>query len=362
MIPLMKPDIENGEIEAAVESLKHDKYVLGESVIKFEENFALYMGSKHAVSVNSGTSGLILSLSALGIKDGDQVLTTPMSFVATANSIIHFNAKPVFCDISMRNYNIDVEKTKTMTRGKKTAIPVHLYGNPVDITEMSEICREENVPIIEDACQAHGSEYGNKKIGTFGAAGVFSFYPSKNMTVCGDGGMVITDNDEIAAKVRKLRDYGRVSKYVHDELGYALRLNSVNAAIGLVQLRKLDKMNDARRNLAKLYTQKLADIEELIPPQETKNGKHVFHMFVVRTERRDDVIAAMKRCGIECGVHYPIPIHLQPLFKRLFGFADGMFPNAERLSRDCLSLPIFPSMTKDELNCVSENLHIFFGR
>ena len=357
-ILLSKPVFTEEMKEAAIDALQNEFFVLGESVSKFEEEFARYIGTKYAVSVNSGTFALASSLIALGIEKGDKILTTPMSFIATANAIIHAGGIPVFLDIENDTGNIALDRVgylPDIPKDIKAIIPVHLYGNPCDMDKIKEF-KERGLFVIEDACQAHGAEYKGKKAGSISDVGCFSFYSVKNMTVGGDGGMVTTNNEEIVEKIKILRDCGRISKYEHSMIGYTARLNTVNAAIGCVQLRHLDEWNDKRRFAAGIYQQNLP--KELLLRE---NGNSVYHIFAIRSKRRDKIIQHLKENGIETGIHYPIPIHLQPIYKKLFGYKEGSYPSSERFSREVISLPMFPEITKDEVKFACEKIREVIG-
>jgi len=361
-IPLAKPIFDEEMRDAALNALENERFVLGESVLKFEEEFARYCGVKYAVSTSSGTHALHLSLLALGVKLRDRVVTTPYSFIATANSALHVGGVPVFVDVSMESYNLDPKALKEIRDdGVKAVIPVHLYGFPADMRAILDFADEHGVFVVEDACQAHGAEYFGRKVGSIGDVGCFSFYPSKNMTVCGDGGMVVTNDEEVAERVAKLRDCGRASHYEHDLVGFTSRLNTVNAAIGRVQLRRLDEWNRRRRRNAELYNRLLAGVGDVIlPPATTAEIKPVYHLYVIRTRFRDQLKSWLEKNGIQCGVHYPIPIHLQPVYRRMFGYKRGDFPNSEILADTVLSLPMFPELKRDEIEYVCEKIQEFF--
>jgi len=362
-IPLAKPIFDEEMKNAALDALQNERFVMGESVFKFEEEFARYCGVKYAVSTSSGTSALHLSLIALGIKQGDRVVTTSYSFIATANVALHAGAIPVFVDVNIKNYNINPRLVKPkLSNGVKALIPVHLYGFPADMNPILELSQDHKFVVVEDACQAHGAEYHRKKVGSIGNVGCFSFYPSKNMTVCGDGGMVVTDDGEVAKMVAKLRDCGRVSHYEHDVVGFTCRLNTVNAAIGRVQLRRLDEWNEKRRYVAKMYSRLLSDLDGIVLPPQEDNIKPVYHLYVIRTPFRDKLKAWLERNGIQCGVHYPTPVHLQPIYRKLFGYKEGDFPVSEYVSKTVLSLPMFPDLGKDEVMYVCEKIHEFFNQ
>jgi dTDP-4-amino-4,6-dideoxygalactose transaminase len=360
-IPLGRPEMTDEMIEAASHALRNERLVMGESVKKFEEEFARFIGTEHAISCSSGTNALQLALIAAKVC-GKEVLTTPFSFIATANSVIEAGATPTFADVSEDDYNLDPAHTVDAI-GAKTAciLPVHLYGQPTDMDPLTEICQERGMVLIEDACQAHGAVYKGKKVGSIGDLACFSFYPTKNMTVGGDGGMVTTDDDRMAKEITKLRDCGRVSRYLHDVVGYTSRLNTCNAAIGRVQLRRLDGYNERRRELAKVYADELRGLNQVkLPPLGGKGVVPVFHLFVIRCERRDDLAKHLEAQGIEVGVHYPIPIHLQPIYKEMYGYKGGEFPVSETISQELMSLPIFPSLGEGEVRQVCDAIKGFY--
>jgi perosamine synthetase len=357
-IPLAKPIFDKEMQDAAVNALQNERFVLGESVSKFEEEFAKYCGTDYALSVSSGTDALRISLLAAGFKPGDAAITTPASFIASANAIIHAQGQPLFADINMQTYTVDPKKLeKQVTSKTRALIPVHLYGYPAEMDEINALAEKCNLIVVEDACQAHGAKYRGKRIGSLGTVGCFSFYPSKNMTVCGDGGMITTNDQKIAALASKLRDCGRKSQYVHDIIGYTSRLNTVNAAIGRVQLRRLDGWNEKRRQIAKEYNSALKNVEGLIlPPMQTKDIEPVYHIYVVRTKRRDQLKSGLESQGVSCGVHYALPIHLQPIYQEMFGQTEGSYPNAEELCKTCLTIPIYPGLEKAEISFICEQV------
>jgi perosamine synthetase len=362
-IPLSKPILDEEMKEAALYALQNERFVFGESVHKFEEEFARYCGTKFAVSTASGTAALVLSLVAQGVRGGE-VVTTPASFVASANSIIHSGATPRFADIVLEDYTIDPSRVRTSICSRtKAIIPVHLYGYPATMNELCEVASEHGISVIEDACQAHGASYNDRKLGSIGEAGCFSFFPSKNMTVGGDGGMVVTNDEVVKESVASLRDCGRAkgSKYLHDKIGYTERLNTVQAAIGRVQLKRLDAWNESRRQIASQYDRLLSDLDGLVtPPRENTLASPVYHMYVIRCPRRDDLRAWLDHAGVETGIHYPDPIHLQPIYREMFGFKGGEFPNSETLCRNALSIPMHPALTPDEVKYVSESIRKFY--
>ena len=346
-IPLGKPIFDKEMEEAALDALRNERFVLGESVHKFEEEFAKYCGTDFAVSTSSGTDALKIAMLAAGIHPGDAVVTSPASFIASANAIIHAQGTPHFSDINPETNNIDPSKMeKAITATTKAVIPVHLYGYPADMNSINDLGDKRGLIVIEDACQAHGASYSGKKTGSLGFIGCFSFYSSKNMTVGGDGGMITISDEKIAAAAMKLRDCGRKSQYVHDIIGFTSRLNSVNAAIGRVQLKRLDAWNKHRREAAKIYDRYLEGVGDLVFRQAFTTVEPVYHLYVVRTKHRDELKTWLESQGIGCGVHYALPIHLQPIYRQMFGYAEGAYPNAEELSKTCLSLPIFPKLQR----------------
>ncbi len=365
-IHLMWPELDKEMIEAAIQAWQNEKMVMGESVFKFEEEFARYVGVKHAISTNSGTMALSLALLGSKLKNGSKVLTTPFTFIATSNSIIHANMMPIFADIKLENYILDPQESEKILRKDKVGgiMPVHLYGHPADMDAFMELKEKYNLVLVEDCAQAHGAEWKGKKLGSIGDFGAFSFYSAKNMTVGGDGGMVTTNDDEAAEKIRSLRDCGRKDKYTHIYVGYTARLNTANAAIGRVQLRRLDKWNERRREIADLYCRLLGDVEEITLPPKDTYGKSVYHLFVIRTKNgeRDKLKKYLNDNDIEVGIHYPMANNQQPVYQELFGFRGGEFPNSEEAARNVLSLPMYPGLKDDEVKYVSERIKEYYGR
>ncbi len=364
----MEPILDDEMLQVTINSFKNEKFLRGKSVEKFEEEFARFIETKFAIAVNSGTSALLLSLIAMGVKEGDYVVTTPATFIATANSILCAGSKPLFADISLKTYNLDpleLEKVIQQHKSKvKAIIPVHLYGHPCKMGAILDIAEKYDLYVLEDACQAHGATYNNKKVGSLGIAGAFSFYPSKNMTVCGDGGMVTTNDEEFANRIRSLRDVGRRKgeSYLHVYVGYSARMSSVNAAIGRVQLNYLEVWNRRRRELARSYKEKLEGVGDIIlPPTSNAEIKPAWHLYVIRTQYRDSLRKFLWSRNIQCGVHYPIPVHLQPPYRRL-GFTRGMCPNAEKWAKAVVSLPLHPSLSDKEIEYVIACIKEFYRK
>lgn len=354
LIPLARPVFDSEMRDAAIAAFD-EHYLLGESVARFEDEFAKYHGVKYGVAVASGTAALQFSYMSLNSRF---VATTPLTFIATANAAIHARAQPIFRDIDSRTLNLFPHGLKTLKCSEGlTVAPVYLYGRPADMETIQGICREMRFGLVADACQAHGATYKNKPIGSLADATCFSFYPSKNVTVCGDGGMVITDDEEIAAKVRKLRDCGRVSKYEHDVIGYTSRMSSVAASIGLVQLKRLPEWVRRRRFLAAEYHKVLSDFTDIqLPLTDSETYQSAWHLYVIRTQNRDALSQFLKEKGIETGVHYPIPVHLQPIYRKLYGYSEGAYHYAEEAAKTVLSLPIYPSLTDDELLYICDSI------
>ena len=347
-IPFFVQELTDEMEEAVVNALRNESFVNGESVSKFEEEFARYIGTKYAVSVNSGNSALQLSLMALDIDGNIQKVATPTnSFIASANCIRMTNAQPILTDINARDGGIDVN---SITEKVNAIIPVHISGNPCDFDSVKTFAEEQKIPIIEDACQAHGAIYKNKKVGSLSDVGCFSFYPTKNMTVGGDGGMSTTNNEEIANKIRSIRDNGRKTKNEFDKLGFTMRLNTINAAIGRIQLKHLDEKNSRRREIVSIYKENL--IEDCILP-ENANGKSVYHQIVIRHENRDKIRKELTNNDIGSAIYYEKPIHLQPLYLEY----DYKLPNSEKFAKEVLSLPSYPSLTNDHLLEICEHVN-----
>tara|TARA_B100000676_G_C18029713_1_gene817856 strand:+ start:17 stop:1075 length:1059 start_codon:yes stop_codon:yes gene_type:complete len=350
-IPFFVQEFTNEMEEAAINALRNESFVGGESVLKFEDEFAQYTGTKYAVSVNSGNSALQISLMSLGIGNKSKVITPTNSFIASANCIRMTNAEPVLLDIDMNDGEIDLSNCKDDVNA---IIPVHIYGNPCDFDSVKSFANEKNIPIIEDACQAHGAEYKGKKVGSLGDIGCFSFYPTKNMTVGGDGGMATTNNEEIAQKIKSIRDNGRKTKNEFDKLGFTMRLNTVNAAIGRIQLKHLDEKTLRRREIVSIYRENLT--QDCILP-ENKQGKSVYHQIVLKHEKRDEIRRELTNSDIGSAIYYETPIHKQEIYQN-YGFE---LPNSEKFSKLILSLPSYPQLTNDQVIEICECINKVIG-
>ncbi|MBC7237679.1 MAG: DegT/DnrJ/EryC1/StrS family aminotransferase [Chloroflexi bacterium] len=345
------------DVDAAVARIfENGSFILGAEVRDFEQAFAHYCHTGYAVGVSSGTAALQLSLMACDIGPGDEVITTPFTFIATAAAISHVGARPVFVDIDPRTYNIDPAKIKAaITPRTRAILPVHLYGQPADMDPILELARRHGLRVIEDACQAVGATYHGRKAGSMGDLGCFSFYPSKNLGGAGDGGMVVTNDKELAERVRILRDHGRTDHYGHQRIGFTHRLDALQAAVLGAKLRYLDTWNEMRRAHAATYNELLASCD-LVTPFEAEGCRSVYHLYVVRVSRRDELLAALHESGIGAGVHYPCPVHLQPAYAEL-GLSRGSHPIAETCADTVLSLPMYPEMTREHIDQVVEALN-----
>lgn len=343
-----------GEIDAAVQrTLDRGMFASNQAVASFEDDFARYCDTRYCVAVNSGTSALHLALIASGVQAGDEVITTPFTFIATSWAISYVGAKPAFVDVDPRTCNLDVEQIARAIGPKTRAIlPVHLYGQMADLEPIRELCMKHGLALIEDAAQAHGGEYNGHRAGSYGDLGCFSFYPTKNLGAFGEAGAITTNNEKLAARLRHLRDHAQIEKYRHEEIGFNYRMDELQGAILAIKLRHLDDWNLARSELAKSYASKLAGTA-LTLPFESLGRKHVWHLFVVRSPQRDHLCRELSRASIGTGLHYPLPLHLQPAYRHL-GHRPGDFPVAEKLANECLSLPMFPQLKRTELDHICD--------
>jgi dTDP-4-amino-4,6-dideoxygalactose transaminase len=326
-------------------------YVLGPKVSEFERTFADYVGAKHCVGVNSGTSALHLALICADVGRWDEVITVPMTFIATSWAVSYVGARPVFVDVDSKTYTMDpAQVERRITPRTRAILPVHLYGQTADLEPLLDISRRRGIPLIEDAAQAHGAEYRGKRAGTFGLAGCYSFYPGKNLGALGEGGAVVTDDDDVAARTRALRDHGQSRRYHHDELGFNYRMDALQGAVLGLKLKYLDRWTEARSRLADRYRTLLRDLPLQLPEVAPANH-HAWHLFVVLHSERDQLRCELESRGVQTGMHYPIPLHLQKAYRHL-GHREGEFPIAERIGRDCLTLPLFPEMTIQQQDAV----------
>ena len=340
------------QIEQAVHKiLKGGWFILSEELANFEEEFSRYIGTKFGIGVNSGSDALLLAVQALGIGDGDEVLTVSHTFISTVDSIVRNGAKPVFVDIDPDTYCIDpAQIEKKVTKKTRAIIPVHLYGNPADMTSIMEIAQKYNLHVIEDASQAHGARYKGKRVGSIGDVGCFSFYPAKNLGAYGDGGMVVTNNSELAKKLRMLRNYGQPEKNVHAFVGVNSRLDEIQAAVLRVKLKYLDQWNQRRREIAGQYDTLLSELP-VITPIAKEFAEHVYHLYVIKCRQRDALRQNLLQHNIHTQIHYPIPVHKQKAYQDL-GF-DIRLPITERICDEILSLPMHPWLSESDVQTVA---------
>lgn len=336
------------EIDAAVFStLESGHFILGPQVVKFEESAASYLGVKHAIGLASGTDALVIALRALNIGDGDEVIIPAYTFFATAGTVMSVGAKPVIVDIDPQSYQIDVSRIEAaITPKTKAVIPVHLYGHPSEMNPILEIARKYNLKVIEDNAQAFGAEYLGKKTGALGEVGCLSFFPTKNLGAYGDGGMVVTNDEALAEQMRMLRAHGWKKKYYSETVGYNSRLDAMQAAILQAKFPHLDEWNEKRRELSKRYNERLAPLG-IITPVEREWAKHVYHLYIVRSPKRDELQAFLKQKGIASEVYYPLPPHLAVPCRK-FGYKEGDFPHAEKAAKETLALPLYPELTLEQ--------------
>ncbi|EEH96747.1 DegT/DnrJ/EryC1/StrS family aminotransferase [Clostridium tertium] len=367
--------------KAALGVLSSANYIMGKTVTDFEKEFADFIGVKHAISVGNGTDALVLALKSMGIGEGDEVITTPFTFFATAETISAVGATPVFVDVDKETFNIDVTKIEEKITSKTKAImPVHIFGQSADMDEINEIAKKHNLYVIEDACQAVGGKYKGRKIGTLGDVACFSFFPTKNLGCAGDGGMIVTDNDEIAIIARALRTHGSGEngqkaynllnnieeeiktaegandtvynplKYYNYLIGYNTRLDAIQAAILSVKLKEIDSWNAKRREIVQLYNEALQN-SDLVTPVARDYNDHVYHMYILQSENREEVLTKLKEAGIATGVYYPVPLHLQKVYKNL-EYKEGDMPVSEYLSHRTFAIPVYPELTKEQIDYI----------
>lgn len=350
------------EIDAAIQRVVNStNFILGKEVAEFERAFARYVGAKGTVGVASGTAALHLALLACGLGPGAEVITTAYSFIATAEAISHTGATPVFIDIDPQTYNIDPARVEAaITPRTKAILPVHLFGQPAEMKPLMDIAQRRNLWLVEDAAQAHGAEYRGQRCGTIGHLACFSFYPGKNLGAYGDAGAVTGNDESLLEKVRKLRDHGRTTKYEHDELGFGERIDALQSAILGVKLPHLEAWTEARRAHARFYDELLADCD-LVRPYQSPAARHVFHLYTVRTPRRDELLAHLKQKGIGAAVHYPVPLHRQPTYLKL-GYGDVSLPVTEKVADEILSLPMYPELSVEQISYIAEAVKEVTGR
>lgn len=350
------------EIEAAIaRTIDRCSFCLGPDVAQFEKDFAQYCGANHCVGYNSGTSALHVAMLLLGVGRDDEVITTPMTFVATSWAISYVGAKPVFVDIDDATFNLDPQRIESaITPRTKAVMPVHLYGHPFDIDPILAVCQKHNLPLVEDAAQAHGAKYKGKTIGTFGQISCFSFYPGKNLGACGEGGALVTSNPDFDKRGRALRDHGSTVRYYHDEVGFNYRMEGIQGAVLAIKLKHLNDWTRGRQRVAKRYTELLADTP-LKLPRQADWAEAVWHLYVVRHPKRDELKKHLEANGVGCALHYPLPLHLQKCYADL-GHQAGSFPIAEKAAAECLSLPIFPELTEEQIQRVVAVIKDFFRK
>jgi dTDP-4-amino-4,6-dideoxygalactose transaminase len=356
-IPLSRVFLNDEIRAAALRALESGSYILGKECEAFEVELATYVGTKHAVLCSSWTAGGFLLHKAMGLKPGDEILVPSHTAFPTIEPMIHFGARPVFIDID-ESYCLDVDLLEASITPRTVGIlPVHIYGHPANLDRILEIARKRNLWVIEDCAQAHGARFKGKPVGAIGIAAVFSFFPSKNLTVMGDGGCITTNDTALADELRMLRNHGRKSKYVHEMVGYNLRFNEIQAAIGRVELRNLDRLNEHRRRVATRYTERLGDFVETPPEKDWASS--VYHMYVIRSERRDQLAKHLQSKGISTGIHYPVANHQQPAITRLYPDLPTL-PRTEQAVDQILSLPIYGELPMEDVDDVCDAVLEFF--
>ena len=346
--------IEQEVLPMMSKAMANGAFVGGQQVSDFENEFAEFCESKFCVGLASGTDAIRFALMAVGVGEGDEVITVPNTFIATTEAISQVGAKPVFVDIYPDTYNIYISQIEDkITEKTKAIIPVHLYGQPADIDPILEIGQKQGIPVIEDACQAHGALYKGRKAGSLGAVGCFSFYPGKNLGAFGEGGAIVTQNEEIANKIRMIRDHGQVKKYFHQIEGYNGRLDAIQAGVLRIKLKRLDNWNRSRRENAALYNEVLSEIHGVTIPVEADFARSVYHLYVILVDKREKLQDFLGSKGITTGLHYPLPLHLQQAYGYL-GYKKGNFPVTEEVATRLLSLPMFPELAREQIEYVAQ--------
>ena len=363
-VPFLDLKIQYKQIEQEVipmltDAMSNAAFIGGPQVIGFETEFAEFCDSRYSVGVNSGTDALRFALMAVGVKPGDEVITVPNTFIATTEAISQVGAMPVFIDIDPKTYNMDTSAIKEkITKKTKAIVPVHLYGQPADMDPIMSIAKEYSISVIEDACQAHGATYKDKKAGSIGTVGCFSFYPGKNLGAYGEGGAVVTQDKEIAKKISMIRDHGQAEKYFHEIEGYNGRLDAIQAGVLRIKLKRLKEWNKARRNNAKHYDTLLSKVDGIIIPFEANSTQSVYHLYVILLDDRDKLQKYLMDKGIATGLHYPVPLHLQKAYSYM-GYREGAFPVSENAAKRLLSLPMFPELSKEQIEYVCSSIKEF---
>jgi dTDP-4-amino-4,6-dideoxygalactose transaminase len=368
-VPLSKPYVDQEIKGKVLEVIDSGQYILGSESKNFEKEFSQFIGSKHAVLTSSGTSAIFLCLKALGVGPGDGILVPSLTAFPTVEPIFHVGAIPVFVDVG-ETFTVNPRHLEMLLKNHaawptgvqkmKGILPVHLYGHSADMDLILGLAEKYRLFVLEDCCQAHGARYKGKRVGSIGVAGCFSFYPSKNLTVFGDGGILVTEDENLAARCRMLRDHGRKEKYAHDLVGYNLRFNEIQAAVGRMQLQRLNQFNESRRQIAHWYEEGLKDAPVITPKVEDWT-EPVFHLYVIQTSKRDSLAAYLKEKGVQSGIHYPIPCHLQPAVQKALG-PQPKLERTEEAVEKILSLPIYPELDKEQVDFVCATIGDFFSQ
>jgi dTDP-4-amino-4,6-dideoxygalactose transaminase len=342
--------------QAIGEVIDSSAFAGGPFVAAFERDFAAYCDTRFAVGVGNGTDALWLSLLGLGVGPGDEVITVPFTFIATAEAVSFCGARPVFVDIDERTCTMDPALLeRAITPRTRAIIPVHLFGQMAQMDPILEIAQRHRLPVVEDACQAHGALYKGRRAGSLGAAGCFSFYPGKNLGALGEAGAVVTNDSELEGKIKMLRDHGQARKYYHSLIGWNARMDGIQGAVLRVKLKRLETANSGRRAKARVYDELLGGSKAIVTPYVAPDNRHIYHVYAVRVRDRDRVLESLAGKGISCAVHYPVPVHLQEAYRSL-GYGEGSFPVAERCAREVLSLPMYPELSQEQIQAVATEL------
>lgn len=350
------------EVGAGIQGvLDNANFILGEPVAQFEAEFAGFCGTGHCIGVASGTDALHLALRAIEAGDGDEVITAANTFVATVLAISYVGARPVLVDADPATFLMDLERLEAaITPRTKAIIPVHLYGRMLDMERLRTIAKRHNVAVVEDACQAHGARWRGRKAGSLGTLGCFSFYPGKNLGAYGDGGAIVMSDESLYERLKMMRNYGSSRKYHHDFIGYNSRLDSIQAAVLSAKLERLDAWNERRVRNAAMYNERLEGIGDLVLPEIGETGSHVFHLYVIRTKRRDELLAYLGDKGVQCGIHYPVPVYSLGAYSAL-GFSEKDFPVTEQCAGEILSLPMFAELEEEQIDTVTRRVREFYS-